>query len=98
MDEKFSALAKAVNEELERGDRKYGPHPGPKRGFGALRAELNELATELEAEDWHPERVRKEALQVAAMAMKFLRDCCTEESPAEPHQDYPFDYPIGGSL
>ena len=72
----INRLQEEISSEMQRGDKKYGPHPGPKRGFGALRAEFNELWTEIEAEDANPVSIRKEAVQVAAMALKFLRDCC----------------------
>lgn len=66
-------LSEALS-ELKRGDNKYGPHQGPKRAFGALRAELMELQTELEAEDSAHEAICKEAIQVIAMGIKFIRD------------------------
>lgn len=61
-------------DELDRGDAKYGRHPGPRRAFGALRAELAELQTELEAEDATDETIYKEAVQVIAMGVKLIRD------------------------
>lgn len=63
-----------IMSELERGDAKYGPHTGPRRSFGVLRAELYELQTEIEAEDKNPKAIRAEAIQVAAMAIKLIRD------------------------
>lgn len=61
-------------EQVRYGDAKYGPHPGPKRAFGALRNEFNELRTEMEAEDASIESIYKENIQVWAMAFKMLRD------------------------
>lgn len=63
-----------VFNRIRKGDNKYGPHPGPKRAFGALRNEYNELKTELDAEDSSPISVFEEGLDVSAMALKFLRD------------------------
>ena len=63
-----------MRDQLAHGDAKYGPHPGPKRAFGALRNEFNELMTELDAEDASVTSVHKEAIQVLAMAYKFIRD------------------------
>lgn len=74
--EKLEGLVGEIVLEMVRGDNKHQPHPGPKRGFGALRNEYNELQTEIEAENGTPESIRLEAIQVAAMALKFLRDCC----------------------
>lgn len=74
--EELEQLVGEIVAEMLRGDGKHKPHPGPKRGFGALRNEYNELQTEIEAENGTPESIRTEAIQVAAMALKFLRDCC----------------------
>jgi hypothetical protein len=60
--------------ELSDGDRKYGPHPGKNRALGTLKNELMELETELQAEDAAPFSVYEEAIQVLAMAYKFIRD------------------------
>lgn len=64
-----------VVKELLRGDAKYGHHRSHLRAYGVLRAELAELKTELDcmvsADD-----IRKEAVQVAAMALKLIRDIC----------------------
>ena len=73
---KLERLVGEIVAEMLRGDAKHNPHSGPKRGFGALRNEYNELQTEIEAEDGTPESIKTEAIQVAAMALKFLRDCC----------------------
>lgn len=62
--------------EVSRGDAKYGRHPGPKRALGALRAEVTELQTEVEAENKIPGAMRREVIQVVAMGLKFLRDIC----------------------
>jgi len=74
--QKLEKLVAEIVTEMIRGDAKHGIHQGPKRGFGALRNEYNELQTEIEAENGTPESIRSEAIQVAAMALKFLRDCC----------------------
>ncbi len=68
----------AALRELQKGDTKYGPHPGPRRGLGALKAELQELTTEVEAENEIEGQERLEAIQVIAMGIKYVRDCCPE--------------------
>lgn len=58
----------------------FGPFHSSHEGFAVLHEEFDEL----KAEVWkngtkHPERdaqMRKEAIQVAAMALRFLTDCC----------------------
>lgn len=59
---------------------KFGPFNSSHEGFAVLHEEFDEL----KAEVWkngakHPDRdekMRKEAIQVAAMALRFLTDCC----------------------
>ena len=88
---RMESLLTEILDELQKGDNKYSPHAGPKRGFGVLRAELQELKTELDAEDYRPEAVHQEAVQVAAMAIKFLRDCSPKFKPIQSDQpELPF--------
>lgn len=74
--EKLEVIFSEILVELCNGDAKYGGHPGPKRALGALKAEVQELTTEVEAENTIEGAARKEALQVGAMAVKFVRDVC----------------------
>jgi hypothetical protein len=72
--DELAAVLPDMVDEVNHGDTKYGPHPGPLRAFGALRSEVYELQTEIEAEDAAPENIYHEAVQVLAMAFKFIRD------------------------
>lgn len=84
--------------EVERQDRKHGPYEGTELGRSrlALATMEDELAEALEA--WRAERgargwtrTRTEVLQVAAVAMRTLRDALPE--PSEP-TSLP-DVPVG---
>lgn len=63
---------------------KFGPFHSTHEGFAVLHEEFDEL----KAEVWkngakHPDRdanMRKEAIQVAAMVLRFLTDCCNKEN------------------
>jgi hypothetical protein len=61
-------------DELERADAKYGPMPGMKDGLHTLMIEVAELRREVETENFNQKALRKEAVQVGAMATKFIRD------------------------
>lgn len=70
-----------VLEELRRADAKYAHDPmvHMKVGLKTIHAEFVELEREVERFDYgtgKPDQLRKEAIQVAAMAIKFLRDIC----------------------
>lgn len=65
-----------IETELARADAKHGPMLEPVEGLYTLRCEVMELAREVHRKNQDPQAMRKEAVQVAAMAVKFLRDCC----------------------
>lgn len=53
-------------------------------GWGILREEMLELEDELRLNQKFPKRparIKKEAIQVAAMAIRLILDCCEEGSP-----------------
>jgi hypothetical protein len=68
-----------VNEcaaELSRAMRKHGPMRGAHEGYAVILEELDELWDEVKRQKPDPDALRKEALQVAAMAMRFVADVC----------------------
>jgi hypothetical protein len=64
--------------ELERADAKYAHDPmsSAELGLATIRCEFVELEREVVRGVRHEDWMRKEAVQVAAMAIKFLRDVC----------------------
>jgi hypothetical protein len=64
--------------ELERADKKYVDDPMLDAivGLLTLKCEVMELEREVFRVQPHPEWLRKEAIQCAAMSLKFLRDIC----------------------
>ena len=62
--------------ELARADAKHPPMAEPREGFLTLKCEVTELEREVFRVNVSPEDVRREAIQCAAMCLKFLRDCC----------------------
>jgi hypothetical protein len=73
------ALA-AVNEELGRAMQGNKPFNSMHEGYAVILEEMDELKTEVwKSPKKHSDRTqhaRKEAIQVAAMAIRFLVDCC----------------------
>lgn len=64
--------------ELARADEKYqhDPMTSAEIGLATIKCELAELEREVIRPIRHDDWMRKEAVQVAAMALKFLRDVC----------------------
>lgn len=66
----------AIFDELKRADAKYPRMAEPVEGLCTMKCEVAELEREVMRANKNPEAMREEAIQVAAMALKFLRDCC----------------------
>jgi hypothetical protein len=50
-------------------------------GYAVILEEVDELWDEVKLQTSRPECLRKEAIHVAAMALRFLIDVCEEEQP-----------------
>ena len=57
---------------------KYGPYASPHEFLGVLDEELHELLTAIHANDW--DEARREALDIAAVALKFASEITTRET------------------
>lgn len=67
--------------ELERASTKFPAFNSPHEGWAVLREEVDELWDEIKRKDHSNADIRREAVQVAAMALRFLRDCTWAEEP-----------------
>lgn len=63
---------KAVKEELEQATSRYGRFNSPHEGYGVILEELDEMWDEIKFDN--VPKARQEAVQVAAMAIRFLMD------------------------
>ena len=70
---------RAVQCELVRAQKKFSSFHSYHEGYAVLQEEVEELWDEIKGGQ-DPERLRDEATQVAAMALRFLLDLC----PAHP--------------
>jgi hypothetical protein len=72
-----------VKEELERSTRLFGDMQSPHEGISVLREEFEELWEEVKSHKGGRGRMgskgRAEAVQVAAMALRFILDCTSDE-------------------
>jgi hypothetical protein len=73
---KHAGLLKEVGDELTRAEGKFGPMASPHEGCAVIAEELDELWDEVKA-DATRGRMREEALQVGAMALRFVVDLCS---------------------
>ena len=76
---------KAMLEEYAKAIVKFSPMASPHEGYAVMLEEFDELWDEIKKSkpgNANRERIRKEAIQVAAMAYRFLVDCCDFEHQA----------------
>ena len=73
-----------VTAELVKARAKHAPMRGAHEGYAVILEELDELWAEVKAQSHNPERMRKEALHVAAMALRFVEDVCGEPPARKP--------------
>lgn len=74
-------LVDAVWDEWTSARDRYPKFNSAHEGFAVLKEEVDELWDEVrvkQSDPSRPARMRAEAIQVAAMALRFLDDCCGE--------------------
>ena len=69
-------MIQTILNELQSADRKHPPMVEMVEGLHTLKCEIAELEREIMRQNFNHVTMTKEAIQVAAMALKFLRDCC----------------------
>lgn len=71
----MSAAAEMID-ELARARFKHRDMASAHEGYAVILEELDELWDEIKAQTPDRSKMRKEALQVAAMALRFVEDVC----------------------
>jgi len=73
-DQLYQGVFDDVRSELFRAMRKHAPMYSPHDGYGKLLEEVEELWDEIRKKEKHhsKERMRGEAIQIAAMALRFI--------------------------
>ena len=74
MDEFTHAVAQVTNEYIK-ATKKFGKFNSTHEGYAVILEELDELWDEIKNNSTRG-RMRKEAVQVAAMGLRFMVDCC----------------------
>lgn len=72
-------IAYEVLAELERAEEKFAKFNSNHEGYAVILEELDELWEFVKHHDPDVKRMRKEAIQVAAMAIRFVKDRCSEK-------------------
>lgn len=65
----------AIVEEYDSATLKFGPFNSTHEGYAVILEELDELWDAIKG-NVSKKIMRKEAIQVGAMALRFLNDCC----------------------
>lgn len=78
-------LAEQLDDSLHKAITKHAPFNTAHEGYAVILEELDELWDEVRA--WQPTdhripEMRKEALHIAAMALRFIKDVCDKEPGA----------------
>jgi hypothetical protein len=76
------AVATEVLAELERAIGKFAPMHSGHEGKATIEEELDELWDEIKANRPAGPAARAEAIQVAAMAIRYVLDVCDREIPS----------------
>lgn len=79
--EKLGQLLTDVEAEVHAATQKWPAMNSAHEGYGVLMEEVDELWDEIKIKQKNRdlEKMRKEAIQVAAMAIRFAHDVCNEE-------------------
>lgn len=77
-------IADELVREYHRARAKFAPMNSPHEGYGVLLEEMDELWDEVRAHDHDKTKLRAEAIQVGAMALRFIHDVCDEPKLDEP--------------
>jgi hypothetical protein len=77
-------LAEELDDQLRKAITKHAAFHNAHEGYAVILEELDELWDEVRA--WQPDNhnmpeLRKEALHVAAMAIRFIKDVCDKARP-----------------
>ena len=72
-----------LSSELLRASKKHAPINSAHEGYAVILEELDELWDEIKKQKPATDLIYKEALQVAAMALRLIHDVCYKQFPAD---------------
>ena len=81
MKEELYEVLEDVRDEFRTATRNFPDFHSSHEGFAVLKEEVDELWDEVKANKLceSKQRQRNEAIQIAAMAIRFVIDCCEED-------------------
>jgi hypothetical protein len=82
-----AALGMEAQAELARAEAQHAPMHGAHEGWAVIFEEVDELWDEVRKKKPDPKAMRKEALQVAAMALRFIKDVCDRAALGRPENE-----------
>jgi len=68
-----------ARKELRRAISMYPPFRSRHEGYAIIREELDELWMEIKRKPQNEDAIEKEAVQLSAMALRFIMDCCKSD-------------------
>ena len=74
--EKIEEIALEIAAEVRRAEAKHAPMHSPHEGWSVIWEELEELREHVRADTGHSAEARKEAIQVAAMGLRYALNLC----------------------
>lgn len=77
--DKFDEIASDVKKEFAQASEKFGPFNSAHEGYAVLLEEMDELKNEVWKKNRDKDRIREEAIQIAAMAIRFVYDITEEK-------------------
>ncbi len=83
MTARIDAIALEIAAEVRRAERKHAPLHIPHEGWSVIWEELEELREHVRADTGRSVEARKEALQVAAMGLRYVLNLCGETPDAD---------------
>lgn len=72
-------ITQLIIREYAGASNKFGAFRSIHEGWGVIREEYLELEEEIRKKDYDVKKMRHEATQLGAMAIRFIYDCCNEE-------------------
>ena len=70
-----------IKDQIYKTTAKFPPFNSAHEGYAVLREEVDELWEAIKKKDKDHGAIQKEAIQVAAMALRFLEDVCEKRRP-----------------
>ena len=77
-DAKLTLLLAKIEAEFQRAIKYYRPMNSYHEGYAVIKEEMEELWDEIKKKKQKKQRLHEEAVQVGAMALRFLYDLCEE--------------------